>query len=81
MDILPGFSTQTPHLATTADSDFYTSDFLISRHRVYERGATLARQALLEASIKRAQQVAQDLEHRAEQAQRRAQQVAGATDE
>ena len=76
MDILPGFSTQTPHLATTAESDFY-----ISRHRVYERGATLARQALLEASTKKAEQVAQDLQNRAEQAQRRAQQVAGATDE
>ena len=76
MDILPGFSTQTPHRATTAESDFY-----ISRHRVYERGATLARQALLEASTKKAEQVAQDLQNRAEQAQRRAQQVAGATDE
>lgn len=76
MDILPGFSTQTPDLANTAEIDFY-----ISRHRVYERGAALARQALLEASTKRAQQVAQDLQNRAEQAQRRAQQVAGATDE
>lgn len=76
MDILPGFSTQTPHLANTAETDFY-----ISRHRVYERGATLARQALLEASTKKAEQVAQDLQNRAEQAQRRAQAVVGATDE
>lgn len=72
MDILPGLSTQTPHLANTAEIDFY-----ISRHRVYERGADLARQALLEANQRRAQQVAQDLQKRAEQAQ----QVAGATDE
>lgn len=72
MDILPGFSTQTPHLANTAEIDFY-----ISRHRVYERGAKLARQALLEANQRRAQQVAQDLQKRAEQAQ----QAVGATDE